>query len=56
VYNLPWYVARALTHSNGRLGEVYIGPNLKLAVGDETSSFGITPDSPVALLQSAIWN
>jgi hypothetical protein len=28
-----WYVAWAPTPSNGRLGEVYIGPNSKIAVG-----------------------
>jgi hypothetical protein len=30
-----WYVARAPTPSNGRLGEVYIGPNSKIAVGEK---------------------
>jgi hypothetical protein len=30
---MPWYVAWALTHSNGQLGDVFIGPNLILAVG-----------------------
>ena len=29
---MPWYVAWAPTPSNGRLGEVYIGPNSILAV------------------------
>jgi hypothetical protein len=30
-----WYVAWAPTPSNGRLGEVYTGPNSKLAVGEK---------------------
>ena len=30
-----WYVAWAPTPSNGRLGEVYIGPNSKIAVGEK---------------------
>jgi hypothetical protein len=30
-----WYVAWAPTHSNGQLGEVYIGPNSILAVGEK---------------------
>jgi hypothetical protein len=32
---MPWYVAWAPTPSNGRLGEVYIGPNSKIAVGEK---------------------
>jgi hypothetical protein len=32
---MPWYVAWAPTPSNGRLGEVYIGPNSKTAVGEK---------------------
>jgi hypothetical protein len=32
---MPWYVALAPTPSNGRLGEVYIGPNSKIAVGEK---------------------
>jgi hypothetical protein len=32
---MPWYVAWAPTPSNGRLGEVYIGPNSILAVGEK---------------------
>jgi hypothetical protein len=30
-----WYVAWAPTPSNGRLGEVYIGPNLNIVVGEK---------------------
>jgi hypothetical protein len=32
---MPWYVAWAPTPSNGRLGEVYIGPNSKIPVGEK---------------------
>jgi hypothetical protein len=32
---MPWYVAWAPTPTNGRLGEVYIGPNSKIAVGEK---------------------
>jgi hypothetical protein len=32
---MPWYVSWAPTPSNGRLGEVYIGPNSILAVGEK---------------------
>jgi hypothetical protein len=32
---MPWYVAWAPTPSNGRLGEVYIGPNSKIAIGEK---------------------
>jgi hypothetical protein len=32
---MPWYVAWARTPSNGRLGEVYIGPNSNLAVEEK---------------------
>jgi hypothetical protein len=32
---MPWYVAWVPTPSNGRLGEVYIGPNSKIAVGEK---------------------
>jgi hypothetical protein len=32
---VSWYVAWATTPSNGRLGEVYIGPNSILAVGEK---------------------
>jgi hypothetical protein len=32
---MPWYVAWAPTPSNGRLGEVYISPNSKIAVGEK---------------------
>jgi hypothetical protein len=32
---MPWYVAWAPAPSNGRLGEVYIGPNSKIAVGEK---------------------
>jgi hypothetical protein len=36
---MPWYVAWAPTPSNGRLGEVYIGPNSKIAVGEKLQFF-----------------
>jgi hypothetical protein len=32
---MPWYVAWAPTPSNGQLGEVYIGSNSKIAVGEK---------------------
>jgi hypothetical protein len=32
---MPWYVAWAPRHSNGRLGKVYIGSNSKRAVGEK---------------------
>jgi hypothetical protein len=32
---MPWYVAWAPTPSNGRLGDVFIGPNSILAVGEK---------------------
>jgi hypothetical protein len=32
---MPWYVAWAPTPSNRRLGEVYIDPNSKIAVGEK---------------------
>jgi hypothetical protein len=32
---MPWYVAWAPTLSNDRLGEVYICPNSKIAVGEK---------------------
>jgi hypothetical protein len=32
---MPWYVAWVPTPSNGRLGEVYIGPSSKIAVGEK---------------------
>jgi hypothetical protein len=32
---MPWYVAWAPTPSNGWLGEVYIGPNSKIVVGEK---------------------
>jgi hypothetical protein len=32
---MPWYVAWAPTPLNGRLGEVYIDPNSKIAVGEK---------------------
>jgi hypothetical protein len=32
---MSWYVAWAPTPSNGRLGEVYIGPNSKIAFGEK---------------------
>ena len=36
---MPWYVAWAPTPPNGRLGEVYIGPNSNIAVGKQFCSF-----------------
>jgi hypothetical protein len=48
-----WYVSWAPTHSNGRLGQVFIGPNSKLAVGEKLQSSAAhrtvrcAPDSPV---------
>jgi hypothetical protein len=36
---MPWYVAWAPIPSNGRLGEVYIGPNSKIAVGEKLQFF-----------------
>ena len=44
---MPWYVAWAPTHSNGRLGEVYIGPNSNIAVGEKLLLLYGAPDSPV---------
>jgi hypothetical protein len=35
MHYMPWYVAWAPTPSNGRLGEVYIGPYSKIAVGEK---------------------
>jgi hypothetical protein len=35
MHYIPWYVAWAPTPSNGRLGDVYIGPNSKIAVGEK---------------------
>jgi hypothetical protein len=35
MHYMPWYVAWAPRPSNGRLGEVYIGPNSKIAVGEK---------------------
>jgi hypothetical protein len=32
---MPWYVAWTPTPSNGWLGEVYIGPNSKIAIGEK---------------------
>jgi hypothetical protein len=32
---MPWYVAWAPTPSNSQLGEVYIGPNFKIVVGEK---------------------
>ena len=36
---MPWYVAWAPTAPNGRLGEVYIGPNSNIAVGQKAAAF-----------------
>jgi hypothetical protein len=38
-----WYVAWAPTSLNGLLGEVYIGPNSKLAIGEKL------PHAPLAI-------
>jgi hypothetical protein len=35
VYIMCWYVAWAHTPSNGRLGEVYIGSNPNVAIGEK---------------------
>jgi hypothetical protein len=42
-----WYIAWAPTPSNGWLGELYIGPNLKLAIGEKTTALYVTPYSPM---------
>jgi hypothetical protein len=42
-----WYVAWAPIPSNGWLGEVYIGPNSKLAIGEKLLLLYGTPDNPV---------
>jgi hypothetical protein len=47
VYNMCWYVARAPTPSNDRLGEVYIGHNSKLAIVEKLVLLYGTPDTPV---------
>jgi hypothetical protein len=47
MHYVPWYVAWAPTPSNGRLGQVFIGPNSKLAVGEKLLLLCGTPDSPV---------
>jgi hypothetical protein len=44
---MRWYVAWAPTPSNGRLGEVYIDPNSKLAVAEKLMLLYDTPNSPV---------
>ena len=53
---MPWYVAWAPTPPNGRLGEVYIGPNSNIVVGKQFCSFqrrtglsGGAPDMPRVL-------
>jgi hypothetical protein len=35
MHYMSWYAAWAPTPSNGRLGQVFIGPNSKLAVGEK---------------------
>jgi hypothetical protein len=35
MHYVSWYVAWAPTPSNSRLGEVYIGPNSKIAIGEK---------------------
>jgi hypothetical protein len=42
-----WYVAWAPKPSNGWLGGVYIGPNLKLAIREKLMFLCGTLDSPV---------
>jgi hypothetical protein len=32
---MPWYVAWAPTPSDGRLGDVFIGPNSILSIGEK---------------------
>ena len=44
---MPWYVAWALTPSNGRLGDVFIGPNSIITVGGKAAVLYGTPDHPV---------
>jgi hypothetical protein len=50
---MSWYAAWAPTPSNGRLGQVFIGPNSKLAVGEKLQlsaahrTVRCAPDSPV---------
>jgi hypothetical protein len=44
---MPWYVAWAPTPSNGRLGEVYIGPNSIIVVGGKAAALCGTPESPL---------
>jgi hypothetical protein len=46
---MPWYVAWAPTPSNGRLGEVYIGPN-STSRWRANRCYGGTPDSPISQL------
>jgi hypothetical protein len=52
---MPWYVVWAPTPSNGQLGDVFIGPNSILAVGEKILLYGTpncpveAPDSPVPL-------
>jgi hypothetical protein len=43
---MPWYVDWAPTPSNGRLGDVFIGPKSILAVGEKLLLSG-TPNSLV---------
>jgi hypothetical protein len=42
-----WYVDWVPTPSNARLGEVYIGPNSKLAVREKQLLLCGTPNSPM---------
>jgi hypothetical protein len=50
---MPWYGDWALTPSNDRLGDVFIGPNSILAIGEKMLLCG-TPDSPVEAPDSPV--
>jgi hypothetical protein len=61
---MPWYVDWAPTPPNGRLGEVYIGPNSNIAVRKQFCSFlrrtglsGGAPDMPCVLsIKGSRWS
>jgi hypothetical protein len=61
---VPWYVSWAPTPLNGRLGEVYIGPNSNIAVEKQFCSFlrrtgmsGGAPDMPrVLAIKGSRWS
>jgi hypothetical protein len=44
---MPWYVAWAPTPPNGRLGDVFIGPNTIIAIGGKVAALRGTPDNPM---------